>query len=100
VDSTLAVRLQHHKGLRLGHRYTIFDLYCSCCAKNSLEPASKLKNKQKQVDKQTTHRPCPRDESPGASNMYLYMGDSQEAWEGPDPNIESTTSGLNLIQGC
>jgi hypothetical protein len=32
---------------------------CSCHAKNSLEPASKSKNKQEQVDKQTLHEPCP-----------------------------------------
>ena len=31
--------------------------YCSCRAKNNLEPASKSKNKQEQVDKQTVHRP-------------------------------------------
>jgi hypothetical protein len=28
------------------------------------------------------------------------MGDSQEAWEGVNPNIEWAPSGLNLIQGC
>jgi hypothetical protein len=28
---------------------------CSCCAKNNLEPASKSKSKQEQVDKQTVH---------------------------------------------
>jgi hypothetical protein len=38
-------------------------LCCSCCAKNILEPASKSKNKQEQVDKQTAHRPCPKDKS-------------------------------------
>ena len=31
--------------LRLGDSYTASDLCCSCCAKNNLEPASKLKNK-------------------------------------------------------
>ena len=49
--------------LRLGDSYTASDLCCSCCAKNNLEPASKLKNKQEQVDKQTAHRSCPRDKS-------------------------------------
>jgi hypothetical protein len=33
--------------------------YCSCRAENNLEPASKSKNKQEQVDKQTMHEPCP-----------------------------------------
>jgi len=49
--------------LRLSDSYTVSDLCCSCCAKNNLEPASKSKNKQEQVDKQTTHRPYPKDES-------------------------------------
>jgi hypothetical protein len=35
---------------------------CSCRAENNLEHASKSKNKQQQVDKQTARRPCPRDE--------------------------------------
>jgi hypothetical protein len=31
--------------------------------------------------------------------MYLYMGDSQEAWEGVNPKIKWAPIGLNLIQG-
>ena len=49
--------------LRLSDIYTASDLCRSCCAKNNLEPASKSKNKQEQVDNQTAHRPCPKDES-------------------------------------
>jgi hypothetical protein len=48
---------------RLSDNYTASNLCCSCCAKNNLEPARKLKNKQEQVDKQTAHRPCPKDKS-------------------------------------
>jgi len=49
--------------LRLSDSYTASNLCCSCCAKNNLEPASKSKNKQEQVYKQTAHRPCPKDKS-------------------------------------
>ena len=49
--------------LHLSDSYTASNLCYSCCAKNNLEPASKSKNKQEQVDKQTTHRPCPENES-------------------------------------
>ena len=48
---------------RLSDSYTASDLRCSYCVKNNLEPASKSKNKQEQVDKQTTHRPCPKEKS-------------------------------------
>jgi hypothetical protein len=33
---------------------------CSCCAKNNIEPTSKSKKKQEQVDKQIVHEPCPK----------------------------------------
>jgi hypothetical protein len=49
--------------LCLNDSYTASNLCCSCCAKNNLEHASKSKNKQEQVDKQTTHRPCPKEKS-------------------------------------
>jgi hypothetical protein len=49
--------------LRLSDSYTTSNLCCSCYAKNNLEPASKLKNKQEQVDKQTAHKPCSKDKS-------------------------------------
>ena len=49
--------------LRLSNNYATSDLFSSCCTKNNLEPASKSKNKQEQVDKQTAHRPCPKDKS-------------------------------------
>jgi hypothetical protein len=49
--------------LRLSDSYIASNLCCSCCAKNNLEPASKSKNKQEQVDKQTTHRPFPKEKS-------------------------------------
>ena len=48
--------------LHLSDSYIASDLCCSCCTKNNLEPASKSKYKQEQVDKQTAHRPCPKDE--------------------------------------
>jgi hypothetical protein len=49
--------------LRLSDSYAAFNLCCSCCAKNNLEPANKSKNKQEQGDKQAAHRPCPKDKS-------------------------------------
>jgi hypothetical protein len=49
--------------LRLSDSCTASNLCYSCCAKNNLEPASKSKNKQEQVDKQIAHRPCPNDKS-------------------------------------
>ena len=49
--------------LHLSDSYTAFDLCCSCCAKNNLKPANKSKNEQEQVDKQTAHRPFPKDKS-------------------------------------
>jgi hypothetical protein len=49
--------------LRLSDSYTASNLCCSYCAKNNLEPVSKSKNKQEQVDKQIAHRPCLKDKS-------------------------------------
>ena len=37
--------------LRLSDSYTASDLCCFCCTKNNLEPASKSKNSQEQVNK-------------------------------------------------
>ena len=36
---------------------------------------------------------------PSGWSMYLYMGGSQEAWEGVNPKLEWAPNGLNLIQG-
>jgi hypothetical protein len=64
VDSTLCCPTtipQGDNALAIATPTPIF--YCSCHAKNNLEHATKSTDKQEQVDKQTLHKPCPRDKS-------------------------------------